>query len=595
MLLQNKTIQFDQWRLAHLAEFGIYYFSETPRTPAPDRKQPTPPTTTTTTTTSTTNNTSNTTSSNKDTNTTTNNIPKTPAGKRRQARQREAAEKKAKESEERGEKPSGDLSNGHSQTDDNNNVESNDLQSNKSETAGETFQNNDHHSEEIIADKVDINEKKDASKAQCTQEKTGDAFLNGNESNSLFKSNSETQKNSSNKATEEIPEESQPETTEIPRSQDSIVVNDKNGENTTERSSEEADATPTMETGGKPTEHSTNNNINSDVETSDERKSVTCNNCQETFLTSIEHNLHKKQCFPAPDFLSSGMEDVIDAEYRKGGKTEAAETVRQFICSLCDKNFTNLVWLTKHQNNCKVTDGERKKEEKDVQIEKIIRPNSKEVNSNESKCNQNESDKTESTDISEQGAQISKSPDINKKDPLKSKSPDISGNNPPISKSPDISHVSKSPDISKHGPLLSKSKSKSDENTEPKIEPDLDIPKEEVITRNSTARTNEKSDEVKNVNKKSEKIVKNSAPTPIKQGEDNSTGKEANKKETSQVDLQSVNEKNEVKERKHIRSRAKKCPETENKKKEATVSVDKDSSQNSPLDRSKKSGKFRTK
>ena len=574
--LQNKTIQFDQWRLAHLAEFGIYYFSETPRTPAPERKQPAPTTTTT-------NNTN--TNDNNTTNTTSNNIPKTPAGKRRQARQREAAEKKAKEEkeekgekgekeerEERGEKPNGDLSNGHSQTDDNNNVESNDLKSNHSETVGDTLKNNDNHSEEIILDQVDINEKKDTSKAQCTQEKTGDAFLNGNKSNSLFKSKSETQKNSSNKEKEEIPEESQPETTEIPRSQENIVLNDKNGENknTTERSPGEDDASRRTEAGGKTTKHSTN----SDAPTPSEGKSVTCNICEETFLTMIEHNLHKKQCFPAPDFLSSGMEDVIEAEYRK-----AEETLRQFICSLCDKHFTNMVWLTKHQNNCKVAKGEKTKEEKDFETEKIEKPNCKEVNSNKSEYIQKESAKTESQDISKQDPQIS--PDISKKDPLKSKSPDISTNDP---------QLSKSPDISKQGPLSSKSQ--SDLNTETKIEPDLDIPKEEVITRNSTTRTNEKSDEVKNVNKKSEKIVKNPAPTPIKQGEDNSTGKETNKKETSQADLQSVNKKNEVKERKQIKSRAKKGSETENKKKETSGSVEKDFSQNSSPDKTKNSGKL---
>ena len=265
-----------------------------------------------------------------------------------------------------------------------------------------------------------------------------------------------------------------------------------------------------------------------------------------------------------------------------------------------------MVWLTKHQNNCKVDIGEQTKEEKDFETEKIEKPNSKEVNSNKSEYIQKESEKNESPDISKKVPQIS--PDISKKDPIKSKSPNISEQDPLSSKSPDISkkdplksespdistndpQLSKSPDISKQGPLSSKSK--SDLNTETKIEPDLDIPKEEVITRNSTARTNEKSDEVKNVNKKSEKIVKNSAPTPIKQGGDNSTGKEPNKKETSQADLQSVNPKNEVKDRKHIKPRAQKCPETESKKKETSGSVDKDSSENSPLETTKNTGKQR--
>ena len=496
------------------------------------------------------------------------------------------------------------------------------MKSTKSETAGETEQNHDHHSQEITPDKVDINENKDGSQTQCTQEKSGDAFRNGNKSNSLFKSNSETAKNSSIKETEEIPEKSQPEVKKIPGSQDKIVVNDKNGEKTAARSPGEALAPETSEAGGESTQHSTN--IDSpDVPTSGEKKSVTCNICGETFLTMIEHNLHKKQCFPAPDFLSSGMEDVIEAEYRARGKGEAnAEETPQFLCSLCDQKFTNLVWLTKHTNNCQVGDGERNKEEK----EQTVKPNDKEVKIKKSECIPKESEKNKSPDISKKDPlkstdqiiskkdpQILKDQDMSKQDPLKSKEPDISKKDPQKSKEPDISNpdplkckspgiskkdpdikvpqISKSPDISNPDPLLSKSKSVV--NTERKTEPELDIPKEEVITRNSVAGTNEKSDEVKNVNKKSEKIVKNSAPTPIKPGGDNSTGKETNKKETSQVDLPSVNPINEVKTKKQIKSRAEKCPETEIKKMQISGSVDKDSSENRPLDTTKNSGKLR--
>ena len=65
-MFQNKTIQFDQWRLAHLAEFGIYYFKEDPRTPAPERKDIIIPT-------------------------------KTPKPTRRQTRKMEEEERKAKE------------------------------------------------------------------------------------------------------------------------------------------------------------------------------------------------------------------------------------------------------------------------------------------------------------------------------------------------------------------------------------------------------------------------------------------------------------------------------------------------------------------
>merc|ERR1712029_939105 len=63
---KNKTIQFDQWRLAHLAEFGIYYFVDTPKTPGPDKKDIIIPT-------------------------------KTPKPTRRQTRKKEEDERKARE------------------------------------------------------------------------------------------------------------------------------------------------------------------------------------------------------------------------------------------------------------------------------------------------------------------------------------------------------------------------------------------------------------------------------------------------------------------------------------------------------------------
>ena len=36
-ICQGKSLQFDQWRIAHLAEFGINFFDATPATPAPGR------------------------------------------------------------------------------------------------------------------------------------------------------------------------------------------------------------------------------------------------------------------------------------------------------------------------------------------------------------------------------------------------------------------------------------------------------------------------------------------------------------------------------------------------------------------------------
>ena len=43
-IFQGRQIQFDQWRICHVAEFGIEAY-KTPPTPAPERKPAAPPTT----------------------------------------------------------------------------------------------------------------------------------------------------------------------------------------------------------------------------------------------------------------------------------------------------------------------------------------------------------------------------------------------------------------------------------------------------------------------------------------------------------------------------------------------------------------------
>lgn len=65
---QGKVLQFDQWRIAHLAEFGINNFDNAPATPAPQRPQGKPKTRT----------------------------PKTPKSKRKDNEGREAFERQAK-------------------------------------------------------------------------------------------------------------------------------------------------------------------------------------------------------------------------------------------------------------------------------------------------------------------------------------------------------------------------------------------------------------------------------------------------------------------------------------------------------------------
>ena len=55
-------------------------------------------------------------------------------------------------------------------------------------------------------------------------------------------------------------------------------------------------------------------------------------------------------CFPQSDFFSSGMEDVIDSEFRKNSEKKSPA----FICEFCGQKFTNMVWHTKHLNSCVV-------------------------------------------------------------------------------------------------------------------------------------------------------------------------------------------------------------------------------------------------
>ena len=80
-----------------------------------------------------------------------------------------------------------------------------------------------------------------------------------------------------------------------------------------------------------------------DVSTGNE---LICDLCSEQFQTLSEKNLHKKMCFPQSDFFSSGMEDVIDSEFRKN----CEKTSPVFICEFCGQKFTNMVWHTKHLN-----------------------------------------------------------------------------------------------------------------------------------------------------------------------------------------------------------------------------------------------------
>merc|ERR1712029_807534 len=81
-----------------------------------------------------------------------------------------------------------------------------------------------------------------------------------------------------------------------------------------------------------------------------DKDNIICNICSKIFRSIMELNLHKKVCYPKSEFLSSGMEDVINTEYRKSDEKKNIA----FICEFCDQKFTNMVWQTKHRNNCAV-------------------------------------------------------------------------------------------------------------------------------------------------------------------------------------------------------------------------------------------------
>ena len=538
---KSKTIQFDQWRLAHLAEFGIYYFSETARTPAPDRKMNT----------TNTNNTSSTSSTSSTT-------PKTPAGKRRQARQREAAEKKAREEEKAAEceRPSSDHDNAKKEEDTDSKIEDTDRKVEDTDRNGEKTEaasNGDtdtkhkggtrcaeNYSEKMektknknvesnkCSDPVQIDQTLDNNKTENSEEiighkigdkgdnipapeKTDDAFLNGN-SNSLFESSSET----TNKETEEIPQEI---LQGIPKSSEDIKVSEINGEvfaDTVATETKHSNGSKGDVTNGN-IEHSVTNETSANIQNSDQ-KSFNCDICELSFFTLIELNLHKKVCYPDPDFLSSGMEDVIDTEFRKKNGAKINEKIVKFICSLCNEKFTNMVWLNKHKNKCQVEKLNSKKFQGENE-EEIPKQNVKDVNNNiESKLTEQES----------------ASPEVPNKE------------------------------------SVSLSESRSDSITKVvKAEADLDIPKDEVA-----AETNANCfDEVKNVDKNSENIVKNSAPPPLKQETVTSQGKERNKNEIFQANNKVLNKKPAVKQttkkvvrdNKTFESTSTKCGENEKK------------------------------
>merc|ERR1712045_851051 len=92
-----------------------------------------------------------------------------------------------------------------------------------------------------------------------------------------------------------------------------------------------------------------NNDSHSKEDDVSKEEIFSCDLCNETFYTLMEKNLHKKVCFPQSDFLSSGMEDIIDSEFRKtGDKISPA-----FVCEFCGQKFTNMVWHTKHLKSCR--------------------------------------------------------------------------------------------------------------------------------------------------------------------------------------------------------------------------------------------------
>ena len=232
------------------------------------------------------------------------------------------------------------------------------------------------------------------------------------------------------------------------------------------------------------TKHSTENVPTSHSEhstrTQNEKKSFTCNICDRTFLTLIEYNLHKKVCFPVPDFLSTGMEDVIDTEFRKNNRPRQEEPVPEFLCPLCGERFTNMVWLTKHQSKCQV----ERTQNCPGQDREIPKQDLKDVNNN-------------------------------------------------------IESEKKSLDESLHGDPLSMTESTSEVTPrDGKVEADLDIPKEEAA-----ADTNERCDEVKNVDKSSEKIAENSVPPQVKprQGEVRPGGEEVSEEKLLEGERKSIN------------------------------------------------------
>merc|ERR1712029_1337991 len=91
-----------------------------------------------------------------------------------------------------------------------------------------------------------------------------------------------------------------------------------------------------------------------------DKDNIICNICSEIFRSIMELNLHKKVCYPKSEFLSSGMEDVINTEYRKSDEKKNIA----FICEFCDQKFTNMVWQTKHRNNCEI---KKQKEKEDLE------------------------------------------------------------------------------------------------------------------------------------------------------------------------------------------------------------------------------------
>ena len=111
--------------------------------------------------------------------------------------------------------------------------------------------------------------------------------------------------------------------------------------------------------------HSKTNGSHSKEDNVSKENEFVCDLCSEQFQTLSEKNLHKKMCFPQSDFFSSGMEDIIDSEFRKKGEKKSPA----FICEFCGQKFTNMVWLHKHLNSCVV---KKEKEQEKYDRSKII-------------------------------------------------------------------------------------------------------------------------------------------------------------------------------------------------------------------------------